>query len=72
MLGIVSIVCCGFIAGVPAIILGKKGLNESAAGAHYSNEGLLRGGFICGIIGTALSVIGIIVDVAFIIPNAGN
>lgn len=62
VLGILSIVCCGFLAGVPAIIMGKKGLDESKT-ANYSNAGLLRAGFICGIVGTCLSVIGVIVDI---------
>lgn len=71
VLGILSIVCCGLFAGIPAIIMGKSALDESKT-ANYSNTGLIKAGFICGIIGTCLSVIGIIVDVAVILPNSGH
>jgi hypothetical protein len=59
ILGILSIVCCGLFTGIPAIIMGKKALEESKT-RRYNNEGLVKAGWICGIIGTALSVLGII------------
>lgn len=65
VLGIVSIVCCGFFAGIPAIILGRKGMTEvDGSGGTLGGRGMLQAGFICGIIGTVLSVIGLIADIA--------
>ncbi|MDT0202740.1 DUF4190 domain-containing protein [Nocardioides sp. AE5] len=57
ILGILSLVCCGLFTGIPAIIMGKSALDESKT-AHYSNEGAIKAGWICGIIGTVLSVLG--------------
>ncbi len=61
VLGILSLVCCGFVTGIPAIILGRNAKQEIAAsGGAQSGEGMAQAGFICGIIGTVLAVIGII------------
>lgn len=59
ILGILSIVCCGIFTGIPAIIMGKKALDESKT-ANYRNAGMIKAGWICGIIGTVLSVLGFI------------
>ena len=65
VLGILSIVCCGFFTGIPAIIMGKKALDASKT-ARYANEGLIKAGWICGIVGTVLSVIGAALQIALI------
>ncbi|NYJ01013.1 hypothetical protein HNR19_001711 [Nocardioides thalensis] len=57
ILGILSIVCCGIFTGIPAIIMGRKASNDGQA---YSNAGVIKAGYICGIIGTVLSVLGIV------------
>lgn len=58
VLGILSLVCCGFVAGIPAIILGKNAKAElEAAGQSGSTANI---GMILGIIGTALSVLGLL------------
>jgi hypothetical protein len=57
VLGILSIVCCGWIAGVPAIILGNNSKKAAEAGLA-TNGNLGNVGFILGIIGTVLGVIG--------------
>lgn len=69
VLGILSIVCCGFFTGIPAIIMGKKALNESKT-ARYANEGMIKAGWICGIIGTVLSAIGAILQIALLAAGA--
>lgn len=57
VLGILSIVCCGFFAGIPAIILGNK--SKQAAAAGQANNGNLGNiGMILGWIGIAFGVIG--------------
>lgn len=63
VLGILSIVCCGLFTGIPAIILGRKGLAEvDASGGTIGGRGMLQAGFICGIVGTVLSVLGVILQ----------
>jgi hypothetical protein len=64
ILGILSIPCCGLFTGIPAIILGRGALQEIDANpGQYGGRGLVNAGYICGIIGTALSVLGIILNI---------
>ena len=64
ILGILSIPCCGLFTGIPAIILGRSALAEIDANPRaYGNRGTVNAGYICGIIGTVLSVIGIIANI---------
>jgi len=71
VLGILSIVCCGIFTGIPAIIMGKKALDESKT-ANYSNAGVIKAGWICGIIGTAWSAIGIVIYAIVLIAAIGS
>jgi len=57
VLGILSILCCGLLAGIPAIILGNSSKKAAASGLA-TNGNLGQVGFILGIIGVALSVLG--------------
>ena len=57
VLGILSIVCCGFLAGVPAIFIGRASEKAQAEGLA-TNGNLGKVGFILGIVGTALSILG--------------
>jgi hypothetical protein len=59
VLGVISLVIGGLFLGIPAIILGRKGMQRAAQGLA-TNGGIAKAGFILGIIGTALSVLGII------------
>lgn len=68
VLGILSIVCCGFFTGIPAIVMGKKALDESRT-ANYANAGLIKAGWICGIIGTVLSILGAIFQVILVLAS---
>lgn len=64
VLGILSIPCCGLFTGIPAIIMGRNALTEiDAAPGQYAGRGQVNAGYICGIIGTVLSVVGIIVNI---------
>ena len=61
VLGILSIVCCGLFTGIPAIVMGRSASKEIDARPHeYSNAGTVKAGLICGIVGTALSVLGLL------------
>lgn len=65
VLGILSIPCCGLFTGIPAIIMGRQGLAEiDASGGAVGGRGKVNAGYICGIVGTVLSVIGIIFRLA--------
>lgn len=58
VLGIVGIVCCGFLGPV-AWILGKQELAAIAAGqAPAAGEGIAKAGMILGIIATVLLAFG--------------
>lgn len=65
VLGILSIVCCGLFTGIPAIIMGRQAQQEiESSGGALGGAGKVKAGFICGIIGTVLSVIGIVIRLA--------
>jgi hypothetical protein len=62
VLGILSLVCCSFFAGVfagiPAIILGNMARTEiDASGGIQSGRGMAVAGVVLGIIALALSVV---------------
>jgi len=59
ILGILSIVCIGFLAGIPAVILGKNSKKAQALG-QANNANLGNIGMILGWIGIALSVLVIV------------
>lgn len=55
ILGILSLVGCGFLCGVPAVILGKMELNAISAGrSERSGHSITQIGFVLGIVGTVL------------------
>ncbi|MGY2875237.1 hypothetical protein ACVW00_002427 [Marmoricola sp. URHA0025 HA25] len=61
ILGILSLICCGVITGVVAIVLSQQAKREIAAsGGMQTGAGQAQAGFILGIIGIALTVIGLI------------
>jgi len=56
ILGILSIICCGFLVGVPAIIIGKLEMNAFKRGeTNKTSRDLAQIGFITGIVGTSLT-----------------
>lgn len=58
VLGILSLVCCGFLAGVPAIILGSSAKREiESSGGMQAGGGMAQAGFILGIISVVLGLI---------------
>src|SRR5438105_2712296 len=56
VLGILGLLCCGFFAGIPAIILGRGAQNEIAR-TGQQGKGLATAGFILGIIACVFGVI---------------
>lgn len=69
VLGILGLICCGFLTGIPAIFVGKSELNAIDAGqSDPSNRGLAKAGFILGIVSTILyCIISIIYAIIFAI-----
>lgn len=59
--GILSILCCGFLTGIPAMITGFMAKNKAETEPlEYSGRGLALAGMITGGIGTVLGIIGFI------------
>jgi hypothetical protein len=68
ILGVLSLVCMGFFAGIPAIILGSMELRAIKAGAApAAGESAAKVGYILGIIGTILTCLSILAIIAMIV-----
>ncbi|HRF58654.1 MAG TPA: hypothetical protein PLH94_01920 [Fimbriimonadaceae bacterium] len=62
ILGILSILMFGCLSGIPAWIMGNNSLKDIDQGLADPNErGLVTAGRILGMIGTALSLLGVCV-----------
>lgn len=62
ILGILSIVCCGLFAGIPAIYLGGKAKTEIASsGGAQTGDGMAKAGVILGWISIAFSILSVII-----------
>ena len=56
VLGILSVVLCGFVTGIPAMVMGRRVVREvRASGGTVGGEGLGQAGFWTGLVGTFLS-----------------
>jgi hypothetical protein len=61
VLGILSIVMCGLFTGIPAIVVGRRATREIRADrSRYDGESLAQAGFWTGVVGTALSAVGVV------------
>ena len=68
VLGILSLVMCGLFTGIPAMIVGRNAKREIAAsGGRLGGEGVANAGFITGLIGTLLSVLGLVFFILIIV-----
>jgi hypothetical protein len=59
VLGIVGLLCCGFLAGIPAIILGNMAKKEIATTGEGGN-GLATAGLVLGVLAVIWGVIYVI------------
>ncbi|MBX7147599.1 hypothetical protein K1X76_00815 [bacterium] len=67
ILAILSLTCCGFIAGIPAFIIGRSEMKAAQEKRiHESNFTMAKIAMILGIVGTALSCLGTLVYIAII------
>jgi len=62
VMGILQFFCLGTVGSILAIVFGKIGMNKADQGLA-TNRGAAKAGFILGIIGIALTVVGLIVAV---------
>jgi uncharacterized membrane protein len=60
VMGILQFFCLGTIGSVLALIFGKIGMNKADQGLA-TNRGVAKAGFVLGIVGLALTAVGIIV-----------
>lgn len=67
ILGILSIFCC-LICGIVAWVMGNNDLRQMTAGTmDPSGRGLTNAGKICGIVGIAIQIVGIVLLVIWLI-----
>lgn len=75
ILGIASLLCCGFMAGIPAFFVGRSEENDINQGkSPEAGRTLAKIGWILGLIGTILSCLGTIMYAVFIwiaVQNGG-
>ena len=68
VLGILGLLCCGFFAGIPAIVLGKMAQKEiDASGGAQTGRGLATAGFILGILAVVWGVVWVILSLTGVI-----
>ena len=71
--GILGLICCGLIGGIPALILGNMAKKEIAAsGGAETGAGMAQAGFILGIIAIVLGILGIIAFATGMLPSTST
>ncbi|MGO4256338.1 DUF4190 domain-containing protein [Marmoricola sp. RAF53] len=61
ILGILSLIMCGLFTGIPAIFVGRNAIREiDASNGQLGGRSTANAGYILGIVGTAISAIGIV------------
>jgi len=59
VLGLASLLCLGFLAGIPAVIYGHKLLSKMNKDSLLSGRGIVIAGLILGYLGIAWSLLAI-------------
>lgn len=74
VLGILSILCCGLFAGIPALVLGNGAKKDIAAsGGAETGSGMAQAGVVLGIISLALTALYVILLVTGVLTfPSGN
>jgi uncharacterized membrane protein len=71
IMGILQFFCLGTIGTILAIVFGKIGMNKAEQGLA-TNGGSAKAGFILGIIGAVLTVIGIVIYIIVFVVAASS
>ena len=73
VLGIISLVGCGFLAGIPAVIFGHIGLSRIKRNQSLGGNRIAIAGLVTGYIGTIIGTIGFIgVVAALLLPAVSS
>ncbi len=73
VLGILSLTCFGFLAGIPAVILGMTAKRKIAeSGGVIRGQGLATAGLVLGWISIAFSILGILFVILGAIAGSGS
>lgn len=71
VLGILSVVVCGILAPF-ALVIGRNSMRRiDASGGRLGGRGRAQAGFILGVIGTVLLVLGVLIAVVVVVGSAG-
>jgi len=71
VMGILQFFCLGTIGSVLAIVFGKIGMNKADQGLA-TNRGSAKAGFVLGIVGLALTAVGIVIAIIAVAVGAAN
>ena len=71
VMGILQFFCLGTIGSVLAILFGKIGMNKADQGLA-TNRGSAKAGFVLGIVGLALTAVGIVIAIIAVAVGAAN
>jgi hypothetical protein len=73
VLGVLSIVGCGLLVGIPAMVMGRRVIRETrASGGTVGGEGLGQVGFWTGLVGTCLNVVALLALVVLLFAFGGT
>jgi hypothetical protein len=65
VLGIISIVACGFLTGIPAMVIGRRAMRQvELSQGTYGGKGLAQAGFWTGLVGTVYTALILVVVLA--------
>jgi uncharacterized membrane protein len=70
-MGILQFFCLGTVGSVLAIVFGKIGMNKADQGLA-TNRGSAKAGFVLGIVGLALTAVGIVIAIIAVAVGAAN
>lgn len=71
ILGILSLVMCGLFTGIPAWIIGRNAVKEiDASQGQLGGRSTAQTGYVLGIVGTVLSLLGIVLLIAIFAAGA--
>lgn len=73
VLGVLGIACCGVFTAIPAIVLGVMAKNNiSRQPERYGGSGLATAGIVLGIVGTVLSILAVIFQLALVMNDSSS
>ena len=71
VMGILQFFCLGTVGSILAIVFGKIGMNKADQGLA-TNRGSAKAGFVLGIVGLALTALGIVIAIIAVAIGAAN